>query len=531
MIDLANKHRPDILSCLADLSNDEVFTEPPIANRVLDMLPQELWSDPGATFLDPATKSGIFLREIVKRLDHGLEGVIEDRQERINHICTQQVFGIAITELTALTSRRSTYCSKTANGKYSICSAFTDASGRILFPPTEHMWNDDGKCTFCGVSRVQYERGEGKEQHAYEFIHTDAPERIFNMKFDVVVANPPYQLSDEGHGVSAEPIFQLFVEQAKKLNPRYLSMIIPARWYAGGKGLKDFRMAMLQDRRIRKLVDFESSKDCFSGVDIAGGICYFLWDRDHEGPCEVTNYSQDVQNVATRLLDEFPVLIRSNMAVAIVHKILQQKDFVPYNSIALPRNPFNFATNYEGRKRKRPGDVELLTSSGFQYVARSNVTKNQGVIDKYKVLIGRLVPSNGELDVRPGDGYKVITDTRILGPGQINTETYLDIGVFETEEEALHFDTFLKSKLPRFLLRQAISSLNVSRECFRFVPALDFRKEWTDAKLYAKYGLTEGEIALVESTIRAFPAPAEAAAKKSPKVAKAKKVVGEGPVS
>lgn len=260
---------------------------------------------------------------------------------------------------------------------------------------------------------------------------------------------------------------------------------------------------MLNNRHVRKLMDYESSKDCFSGVNIAGGICYFLWDRDNAGPCEITNCSLDTPTVMERELNEFPILIRSNMAVSIVHKVLATGCEV-YSDHAYPRNPFGFATNFRGRTMKEPEDIELLTSKGFQFIRRSDVKKNADIIDHYKVLIGRLIPSNGELDVDPKDGYRVITDTRIIGPGQINTETYLDIGVFKTEAEALHFDKFLKSKLPRFLLRQAISSLNVTRECFRFVPYVDFTEEWDDQRLYKMYGLTEEEIQLVEATIRPF---------------------------
>lgn len=492
-------HTPDVLSCLANLSNDEVFTPPELVNEILDMLPQELFSNPNAKFLDPACKTGVFLREIAKRLLVGLDPIYPNLQERIDHIFHEQLYGIAITELTSLLSRRSLYCSKYPNGPYSI-THFNDAEGNIRFKKIKHTWVG-GKCKYCGATKEQYDRDESLETHAYEMIHTVKPEDIFNMKFDVIIGNPPYQLSDGGNGVSATPIFQHFVDNAKRLNPRYLSMIIPARWYAGGKGLDDFRDSMLHDNHVRKLVDYESSKDCFDGVNIAGGICYFLWDRDNAGDCEITNMIAGKETVLRRPLDEFPILIRSNTAISIVHKVLETTSDM-WSDHAYPRNPFGFATNYRGRTDKRPGDIELLTSKGFQYVAKDDVVKNRDIINSYKILIGRLVPSNGELDVNPKDGYKVITDTRMIGPGQINTETYLDIGVFPTKQEALNFDKYLKCKLTRYLLRQAISSLNVTRECFRFVPCEDFTKGWDDTKLYEKYGLTKEEIAVVESTIR-----------------------------
>lgn len=492
-------YNPDVLSCIANLSNDEVFTPPEVANAMLDMLPQELFESPDTKFLDPACKSGVFLREIAKRLLKGLEPLYPDLQERTDHIFKHQLYGIAITELTSHLSRRSLYCSKTANGNYSV-TKFDTIEGNIRFKKIKHRWQD-GKCVFCGASKQEYDRADDLETHAYEMIHTTKPEGIFKMKFDVIISNPPYQLNDSGNGVSATPIFQHFVEQAKKLKPRYLSMIIPARWYAGGKGLDDFRDSMLHDNHIRKLVDYESSKDCFDGVNIAGGICYFLWDRDNKGECKVTNMVSDTISEVERKLDEFPILIRSNTAISIVHKVMQKTTDV-WSNHAYPRNPFGFATNYRGRTTKSPGDIELLTSKGFQYVADKDVKKNRDIINYYKILIGRLVPSNGELDVDPKDGYKVITDTRMIGPKQINTETYLDIGVFPTKQEALNFEKFLKCKFVRYLLRQAISSLNVTRECFRFVPCENFLQEWSDEKLYRKYGLTEEEINVVECTIR-----------------------------
>lgn len=492
-------YNPDVLTCLANLSNDEVFTPPDVVNKMLDMLPQELFQNPKTTFLDPACKTGVFLREIAKRLIVGLERKIPDLQKRIDHIFHNQLYGIAITELTSLLSRRGVYCSKSAASEFSV-SQFDSPEGNIRFKRIEHTWKD-GKCIYCGASQGEYDRSKDLETHAYEFIHANKPEDIFKMKFDVIIGNPPYQLSDGGNGVSAKPLFQCFVQQAKRLKPRYLTMIIPARWYAGGKGLDDFREEMLNDARIRKLVDYESSKDCFSGVNIAGGICYFLWDREHPGECVISNVVGDEINTLQRRLNEFPILIRSNMAISIVHKVLQT-GIAPHSDFAYPRNPFGFQTNFRGKKKKYVGDIDIVTSVGIQYIPRSSVVKNADIIDSYKILIGRLVPSNGELDVDPKDGYKVITDTRIIGPGQINTETYLDIGVFPTKKEAVNFEKFLHCKFTRFLLRQAISSLNVTRECFRFVPHENFKEPWTDEKLYAKYKLTQDEIDFIESMIK-----------------------------
>ena len=311
-------HVPDVLSCIANLSNDEVFTPPDVVNKMLDLLPQELFADPKTTFLDPATKTGVFLREIAKRcLNAQLPGykersiqISEKRkldipldeydvafekqlQERIDHIFHNQLFGIGITELTSLLARRSVYCSKYPNGPYSI-TLFDDAEGNVRFRKTGHIWKD-GKCVFCNVSKKTElgddSRGKELETHAYEFIHTTKPEEIFKMQFDVIIGNPPYQLkvNESGKGLGAIPIYQKFVEQALKLNPRYVSMIIPARWFSGGVGLEEFRKNMLNNKNIKSIVDFIDSKDCFPGVDVNGGICYFLIDKNYNGDCEYTN--------------------------------------------------------------------------------------------------------------------------------------------------------------------------------------------------------------------------------------------------
>lgn len=499
---IRSTYNPDVLTCLANLSSDEVFTPPEVVNQMLDMLPQELFSNPDTTFLDPATKSGVFLREIAKRLMKGLEQQIPDLQERVDHIFQKQLFGIAMTELTSMLARRSLYCSKYPNSSFSV-TRFHTPEGNIRFRRTPHTWQD-GRCKYCGASKTEYDRDDGLETHAYEWIHTYNPERIWsNMKFDVIISNPPYQLSDGGSGPSAMPLYNKFVESAKKLNPRFMTMIIPARWFAGGKGLDDFRADMLADKRIRYLMDYETSKDCFEGVDIAGGICYFLWDRDHKGKCKIVNFSKDAPVTEERDLDEYPIFIRSNEAVRILRKVLRQETTFMDDTV-LSQKPFGFRTYARGEENPFPGAIKLLSSKGWGYVKRSEVEKNADGIDKYKVICGRLVPSNGELDVKPGEGYRVMTNTKILGPGEINTETYITLGIFNTEEEALNFNTYIKSKLPRFLLRQAISSVNINREVFKFVPRLDFHRSWNDQMLYEKYGLSTEEIAYVEYLIRAF---------------------------
>lgn len=347
-----NTHNPDVLSCLANLSNDEVFTPPEVANRMLDLLPARLWSDPTATFLDPCAKSGVFLREIVKRLINSLASVFPDVQERIDHILHHQVYGLAITELTALVSRRSVYCTKDPSGAYSI-SAFDTPEGNVRFRATQHTWDSNGRCTCCGASREVYDRGPEAETHAYEFIHTDNPNNIYpNMQFDVIIGNPPYHLDDGGNGASAKPIYHLFVNQAKKLQPAYLIMIIPARWYSGGKGLDEFRDEMLNDTKIKHLEDFFDSQECFPGIDLSGGVCYFLRDNNYDGECTVVAHRNgEVSSVSRSLLEQdYDTFIRFNEAVTILRKIREKEPFKSFKTVVSSRKPFGLETTVKNQQ-------------------------------------------------------------------------------------------------------------------------------------------------------------------------------------
>jgi site-specific DNA-methyltransferase (adenine-specific) len=380
---------------------------------------KNMWADKTVRFLDPFTKSGVFLREVTSRLTKGLEQEIPDLQARVNHILTQQVFGIGITRLTSLLARRSVYCSKHAHGKHSIASGFTSDAGNIWFERTEHTWVN-GKCTFCGASQTALDRGAGLETHAYAFIHTNniktRTSEFFGgaMQFDVIIGNPPYQLNDGGYGTSAAPIYQLFVEQAKKLEPRYLSMVIPARWFAGGKGLDEFRESMLADNRMRSIDDFLSASDVFPGVGLKGGVCYFLWNRDHPGTCQITTHFKDwPDSTATRPLLEkgADIFIRFNEGLSILKKVVSAET-AQSESLALPedrlftalvssRKPFALETTFKGRKTKRTGDLLIYQNGGTGYIAREDVKAGIELIDKWKIYIGRAAPGTGNRDTYP----------------------------------------------------------------------------------------------------------------------------------
>lgn len=492
-------YNPDVLSCIANLSSDEVFTSPQLANQLLDLLPPEFFCDPNKTFLDPCSKSGVFLREIAKRLIKGLESYFPDLQQRLNHIFTQQLFGIGITELTAQLSRRSLYCSRHANGEYSVCNAFSEPDGNIFYSRLAHQW-ENGRCVECGASQEVYQRETDLESHAYHFIHSYSPffEQYKDMKFDVIIGNPPYQLSDGGAQASARPIYHLFIEQAKKLQPEYLVMIIPARWYAGGKGLDDFRATMLQDQQIRQLHDFPNSQDCFSGVDIKGGVCYFLWQRGYKGKCKVVNYEKGVGTTErNRYLQErnLDIFIRSNQAISIYHKvrIFNEDSFDKFIS---PRKPFGFATNFKGYPLSKENTVKIYVNKGIRFVNRTQIIKNQEWIDKYKIFITRAYGA--------GEGFPhQILNIPFLGlPNTCCSETYLVIGAFDNEIIAKNVMSYIQTRFFRFMVMLIKNTQDAPQRVYQLVPMQDFTQSWNDQKLYAKYGLTEDEIAFIESMIR-----------------------------
>ena len=489
-------YNPDVLSCLANLSNDEVFTPPEIVNQMLDMLPQELFKNPDTTFLDPACKTGVFLREIAKRLIKGLEPQFPDLQERIDHIFHKQLFGIAITELTSLLARRGVYCSKYPNSNFSV-TRFSNADGNIRYKRIKHTWKN-GKCTHCGASQSEYTRSDELETHAYEFIHTDDLEKLFNMKFDVIISNPPYHLSDGGNGKSAKPIYQHFISKAMLLMPKYVVMIIPSRWFSGGKGLDEFRETMLNDHRLKELVDYENFKDVFPGVDLAGGACYFVWDREHNGKCTVTNFSKTNPISQSRYLNEYNVFIRQNLAVDIVKKITSKyKNFL--SERVSSRKPFGLATNYIPQDNGIP--CWFIQRIGLKFANSKDVNNQRGYLDKWKLLLPK-APIAGQTDFSKPVAFYYDGNTRIAKPGECCTESWIVAGAFYTEEEVLSYKSYLFTKTIRFLLLQTVVSQDVTRKNFCFVPDLGkYSETYTDEKLRQMWNITDEEWEFIDSKI------------------------------
>ena len=521
---------PDVLSCIANLSNDEVFTPPELANRMLDMVAEawathhdgaNIWADKTVRFLDPVTKSGVFLREITSRLTAGLADEIPDLKERVNHILTQQVYGIAITHLTSLLARRSVYCSKQANGKHSIAKGFDNEAGNIWFERLEHTW-DGSKCRHCGASHAVFDRGPELENYTYAFIHTDDVKtrigEIFggDMQFDVIIGNPPYQLDDGGYGASAVPIYNKFVEQAIALEPRLLTMVIPARWLFGGRGLEDFRKSMLSDDRIRTLIDYPDSRDVFQGVDVAGGICYFLWDRDNPGECTVIahEHGQDPDEVVRPLMERgAEVFIRSNRAIPILKKVMTVESGNKSGPLKLPvdkcfdkqvspQKPFGLRTYFRGTEQKSAeDDIIVVQSRGRAWTSRSQITTNEDLIDKWKVFTSKSSSEHaGQVD--KNGQRRVLSLSGIIPPGSVVTETYILLGAYDTEDEARNCYSYIVTKFFRFLIAIRSSAQDLARSAYSFVPIQDFSKAWTDEDLFQKYGLEEEEIAYIERLIK-----------------------------
>jgi site-specific DNA-methyltransferase (adenine-specific) len=502
---------PDVLTCIANLSNDEVFTPPEFANRMLDTLAEawaannggaDLWAESSVKFLDPCTKSGVFLREITSRLNKGLAAQIPDLQKRVDHILTKQVFGIAITKITSLLARRSVYCSKQANGKYSIAKGFKNDAGNVWFERMEHTWVN-GRCKYCGASQKTLNRGKDLETHAYAFIHTDdikaRIDKMFggNMQFDVIIGNPPYQLDDGGYGTSAAPIYQLFVEKALDVDPRYAVFVTPSRWMAGGKGLDKYRERMLADKRMRSIVDFPKLYEAFPGVKIRGGISYFVWDRSHNGPCDVQTIwdGQPTGPAVARYLAAFDVLVRRNEAVPILEKV-RAKAEPTLDKIVSSRKPFGLATNFKGRPSpaglKNP--VKLFENQRVGWVERKAIPVNSEWIDKWKVLMTRVQGTSAAIET------KFLSKPIIAEPGTACTETYLVAGHFDGEDEAKRCAKYLSTRLVRFLVSLRKPTQDAARGVYGFVPKLP-DQEWTDEKLYKRYGVNKDEIAFIESQV------------------------------
>lgn len=504
---------PDVLSCIANLSNDEVFTPPEFANRMLDTLADawaadhnggSIWANPDLTFLDPCTKSGVFLREITKRLIDGLEDRIPELQTRVDHILSRQVFGIGITELTAMLARRSLYCSKHADGPHSIARVFSSETGNVWFERVEHNWDKNGKCTFCGASSKTLDRGEDRESHAYAFIHTDDIQARISalfgghMQFDVVIGNPPYQLDDGGHGTSAAPIYQLFVEKTLELDPNFAVFVTPSRWMAGGKGLDGYRANMLSDRRLKVIVDYPKLYEGFPGVKIRGGISYFLWNREHNGPCSVQTIwdGEPTGPAMERYLDDYDVLVRRNEAVPILEKVKKSNEPTLEKRVS-SRKPFGLPTNFKGKPtRKGLADpVKLFQNQSVAWTDRADIEVNSSWIDRWKVLMTRVQGTSAAVET------KFLSKPIIAEPGTACTETYLVAGHFDTPTEAKNYARYLCTRFVRFLVSLRKSTQDAAKGVYSFVPDLPLDSVWTDAKLYRRYGLSEEEIAFIEDQI------------------------------
>lgn len=502
--DYLQANQPDILEVIANLSNDAVFTPPRVVNAVLDLLPSEVWTDPTLRWLDPGAKTGVFPREITKRLMVGLASAIPDEDARLHHILTEMVFAIATEEITGMLSRRSLYCSKDATTPHSVVR-FATPAGNVWQQRVEHNFNDKGTCSECKGTRGELDIA-GRDNKAYGFIHADGRQKIakeMNMKFDVIVGNPPYQMTGGGGGTNDTPLYNVFVEEAFNLNPRYMSMIVPSRWMAGGRGLDEFRTTMLKDKRLRVLVDYSQMESIFPGsADFEGGVCYFLWDRDNPGECSSTYIQGDtIVGPISRQLDEFDVFVRDERALEILRKALSKNEASVVELVS-GDTPFGLPTNFAGyRKGKRQaGDLKLHMTQGGKrvehFVANEVITKNRRLIDCWKVLVPEAYGERGAIPAF------VLGPTLVAGPKSVCSQTFLCVGPFDSKKEAESFASYASTRFFRFLMSLRKISQHALRSTYSWIPEQAWDHTWSDAELYKKYGITPDEQAYIESMVK-----------------------------
>ncbi len=495
-------HIPDILDVIAALSSDAIPTPPVLARALLDLLPADVWSNPDYRWLDPATKSGSILREVARRLMEGLAEWEPDPQKRSEHILKNMLFGVGITLVHGEMTRRSVYVSRDASSDFSAVH-FDTADGNLPFLQAEHDYptNREGKasgpCRICGAP-VRLERGETRENYAYAFIHGAYPtEEMKDMKFDVIVGNPPYQVQTGTTSAQATPLYHYFVERAIELQPKYVAMIIPSRWFTGGMGLDAFRERMIADRHLQKIVDNPKLFDCFPGVEIKGGVNYFLWDRDHDGDCE---FSTRIDGVITSTTERDlrlgkGVLVRDNKAMSIIKKVAKGKSVAEWVNSVGGFGP-SLTTNFAGASATEfEGSIPLIFGSHIGYIRADQIEKNAAWVKKWKVILPKAGDGHGR------EVSYVLGEPIALAPGSACTFTYLVAGLFDTKTEAKNYANFLGTKLVRFLVLQRKVTQDVRPDVFAFVPQLDMKQAWTDEALYEYFKLTKAEREYIEATI------------------------------
>ncbi len=530
----------DILETITNVGNDEVFTPRKTADMMLDSLPEEVWHNPNYKWLNPATKNGIFEREIAIRLDKGLEEVIPDKETRRKHILQNMIYAIGQTKFTSNVARRTLYYCSQANRKcdglkdengdhyvngYAIGNGtwFNTEDGNILTPHTDHDIDPrTKKCKYCGVAaNSKYLDANQREQYAYEFIHVNhlnikryLQDRFFGgnrtMKFDIIIGNPPYQLSDGGAQASAKPIYNLFVEQAKALNPRYLCMIIPSRWMTGGKGLDEFRQSMINDKNIRVLHDFVDPKECFPSNEIKGGVCFFLRNAENAGKCKIITHKDGELLTSTRFLKEgnADVFIRDERLIPILQKAMAY-DGGYFFEIVSPRKPYGLS----GDVFKNPGKY------GLPPLSKEKVEGGLVIhgLDEHLKRVQRYAPSDYPLPKKDfikgwklfvarnqGSGVfgETMSDAILAGDSEVCTETYVVFGPFKTKLEAENCWNYVKTKFFRTLLGIRKLDQGAAQGVYRYVPLLDFKEKWDDKKLYAKFNLSEEDIKFIEENVQ-----------------------------